>query len=173
MGWFASIVLAKRRPAHGRAVSDEAPSDGQPSMPVPSHPRTPVGPRGSPAEDWPSGKFEFSVARFNTKWPDGDPVGRGFPQPYLEAQYAVAVADGRKTVEGRPGGGWMKSGVHPNDYIRFKIPRRPGRSLIVTIPRATTSSEQCCSSPCGPIWRSNVRRPLLTHNGRPTGMLFD
>ena len=91
MGWFASIVLAKRRPAHGRAVSDEAPSDGQPSMPVPSHPRTPVGPRGSPAEDWPSGKFEFSVARFNAKWPDGDPVGRGFPQPYLEAQYAVAL----------------------------------------------------------------------------------
>ena len=168
MGWFASIVLANRRPA--RAVGEGAPSDGALSTPAPSEPCTPPGPRGSCAEDWPSGKFEFSVARYNTTWPDGEPVGRGFPQPYLEAQYAVAVADGRKTVEGRPGGGWMKSGVQPNDYIRFKIPRRPGRSLIVIIPRATMSSEHCCSSPCGPMWRSNVA-PCYPQPKEPRSLL--
>ena len=75
-------------------------------------------------DDWPSGRVELRAARAQGKWPDGKPVGRGFPQPYLQAQYANAVTDGLKTVEGRPGGGWVSGvagrGIKADDYIHFK-----------------------------------------------------
>jgi len=157
MGWVGSIVLAHRRPT---ALTVGAPRDFKPPVATTSPPSTPAPANRSSVEDWPSGKFELDVARSDTRWPDGQPVGRGFPQPYLQDLYADAVAAGRKTVEGRPGGGWMKSGVRPNDYIRFKIPRRPGRTLIVLQRCAMMSSERC-SSP------SDRRRPS-NHCGCPT-----
>ena len=54
-------------------------------------------------------------------WPAGRPVGRGHATPYLQPKYAAR----RKTVEGRPGGGWVRAAggrlLAPDDYIRFKV----------------------------------------------------
>lgn len=44
---------------------------------------------------------ERDRCREHGKWPDGHRVGRGFGQPYLQPEYAEAIASGAKTVEGR------------------------------------------------------------------------
>ena len=41
-------------------------------------------------------------------------VGKGHVRPYLQAEYARKIADGSKTVEGRPKTGWVKI-VKPGD----------------------------------------------------------
>ena len=84
--------------------------------------------------DWPSGRNELAHAKKAGCWKDGRRVGRGFPQPCLQAHHARAIARGKKTVEGRPGGGWLKN-VQADDYINFQVPR--GRRLIVRVLRAT------------------------------------
>ena len=96
--------------------------------------------------DWPSGRNELAHAKKAGCWKDGRRVGRGFPQPCLQAHHARAIARGKKTVEGRPGGGWLKN-VQADDYINFQVPR--GRRLIVRVLRATfrlttTPSTTCC-----------------------------
>ena len=59
------------------------------------------------------------------RWPDGSSVGRGHGQPYLMPTYAQALRDGRKTHEGRPGGGWLQPPgrrlIATGDYITFKV----------------------------------------------------
>ena len=41
-------------------------------------------------------------------WSDGSAVGRGSVHPCLRFEYAAAIALGQKTVEGRPGGGFVE-----------------------------------------------------------------
>ena len=81
-----------------------------------------------------SGERELRSSRKLGKWPDGAPVGRGFPQPCLKDQYAAAIIEGRKTFEGRPGGGWLTSRgdlIRPGDYVNFQLSQR--RRLIVRV----------------------------------------
>ena len=77
------------------------------------------------ASKFASGKPQLAAVIAKKRWPDGRPVGRGHASPYLQPQYAAAIADGRKKVEGRPGGGWVQPGggraLAPDDYIRFKV----------------------------------------------------
>ena len=87
-------------------------------------------PSRSPSPGWPSGEQALRQALRTSVWADGQPVGRGHASPYIQAAYALAIARGAKTVEGRPGGGWVKD-VAVNDYIKFKIPKQPRHSLAV------------------------------------------
>ena len=50
---------------------------------------------------------------------------------------------GRKTVEGRPGGGWLVRNntlIKPDDYINFKVCGRKDRALVVSAPVASLST---------------------------------
>ena len=57
---------------------------------------------------WNTGAKVLKSARQRGTWPDGKRVGHGYPQPYLQAKYADMMAALAKTVEGRPGGGWLE-----------------------------------------------------------------
>ena len=125
---FAELLLASRRdappPHFGSCASSPAPATPAPA-------RNSATTSGSP-NGWPSGRRELKLAKYHvSRWPDGQKVGRGHGQPYLMAKYAKAVAKGEKTVEGRPGGGWLGKGIAPDDYISFKIPGQKSRALIV------------------------------------------
>jgi len=77
----------------------------------------------SEAEDpqaWPSGAQELERAVRRGRWADGSRVGKGHVRPYLQRQYARAIADGVKTVEGRPCTGWAAI-VRTGDYVHFTI----------------------------------------------------
>ena len=65
-------------------------------------------------------------------WADGEPKGRGFPQPCLQPKYAAAIVAGTKTFEGRPDGGCLES-VMRNDWINFQV--NGGKRLIVRVLR--------------------------------------
>ena len=124
---FAELLLASRRdappPHFGSCASSPAPATPAPAR----NSATSGSPNG-----WPSGRRELKLAKYHvSRWPDGQKVGRGHGQPYLMAKYAKAVAKGEKTVEGRPGGGWLGKGIAPDDYISFKIPGQKSRALIV------------------------------------------
>ena len=98
-------------------------------------PRMPRSPKAT-ADDFHvySGEREMRSIRELGTWPDGAPVGRGFPQPCLQDRYAAAIIEGRKTFEGRPGGGWLTSRgdmIRPGDYVNFQISQR--RRLIVRV----------------------------------------
>ena len=98
-------------------------------------PRMPRSPKAT-ADDFHvySGERELRSIKELGTWPDGAPVGRGFPQPCLQDRYAAAIIEGRKTFEGRPGGGWLTSRgdmIRPGDYVNFQISQR--RRLIVRV----------------------------------------
>ena len=76
-----------------------------------------------------SGEVELAVAKRTGRWEDGQKVGRGHGQPYLQAAYAHAIRDGSKTVEGRPGKGWAAC-VEAGDWITFKITGSGGHKLV-------------------------------------------
>ena len=78
---------------------------------------------------WTSGEPELSAAQKAGRWADGQKVGRGHGQPYLQPVYAHAIRERSKTVEGRPGIGWAAS-VKANDWITFKISGSGGKKLI-------------------------------------------
>ena len=82
-------------------------------------------PRSEVAIAFASGRQQLAHAIAKRRWPDGKPLGRGHSAPYLQPQFAAAIACGRKTFEGRPGGGWVRAAngrvLAPDDYIRFKI----------------------------------------------------
>ena len=83
----------------------------------------------------PSGEHEMAKAINRGMWQDGEPVGYGHSSPYLQPEYAAAIADRRKTHEGRPGGGWIDRygrRVARNDYIKFKV-TGTGRNLCVRV----------------------------------------
>ena len=111
---------ATTRGAAGAARAAEA---------VPSPARTPAAmPQGAAATSpsgFASGRLQLESAIEKRRWPDGKPLGRGHSAPYLRPEFAAAIAEGRKTVEGRPGGGWVdgKRGrmVAVDDYVRFKV----------------------------------------------------
>ena len=68
-------------------------------------------------------------------WPDGSKIGRGYPNPYLRAGYALDIAKGLKTSEGRPGGVFLEQKgtlIAPDDYIHFKISGHRERALVVS-----------------------------------------
>ena len=80
-----------------------------------------VLPRRWEETPWPSGRRWLNHANRLGHWQDGQPLGKGFPQPCLQPEYARLIARGRKTVEGRPGGGWLTTLPQPNDYINFQV----------------------------------------------------
>ena len=59
---------------------------------------------------WSSGEKELAVARHAGQWADGAKIGRGHGSPYLQMAYAQAIRNRTKTVEGRPGKGWLSCG---------------------------------------------------------------
>lgn len=138
---FAELLLASRRdalpPFFGSCVGDTVRASPPASSPAPATPAPAQNSAtcGSP-HGWPSGRRQLKFAKYHvSRWPDGQKVGRGHGQPYLMAKYAKAVAKGEKTVEGRPGGGWLAKGIAPDDYISFKIPGHKSRALIVRVRR--------------------------------------
>ena len=57
----------------------------------------------SPAkEPWHSGLRTLRMAQEAGAWDDGEPIGRGFSQPYISEKSALAIAAGRQTVEVNP-----------------------------------------------------------------------
>ena len=65
----------------------------------------PQGAAGTAPSGFASGWRQLESAIKRRRWPDGKPLGRGHSAPYLQPEYAAAIAERRKTVEGRPGGG--------------------------------------------------------------------
>ena len=92
-------------------------------------------------QEWPSGEAQLKAARARGCWPDGRPVGRGYPQPCLQAKYAAQIAASMKTAEGRAGGGWLQRLPQPDDYINFQV--NGGRRLVVRV-RCALCSVTCC-----------------------------
>ena len=83
---------------------------------------------------WASGEQQLAKMKRQGHWPDGRPIGRGYPQPCLQPKYAEMIAAGIKTVEGRPGGGFLGSGARHlavDDYINFQV--NGGRRLVVRV----------------------------------------
>ena len=78
-------------------------------------------PRAEVAVAFASGRQQLARAIAKKLWPDGKPLGRGHAAPYLQPLFAAAIAHGRKTMEGRPGGGWIQPGsgrvLAPDDYM--------------------------------------------------------
>ena len=81
---------------------------------------------------WPyRGVQELRLIQKRGVWPDGQPLGKGYPQPCLQDRYAAAIIEGRKTFEGRPGGGWLIHRgrmIRAGDYVNSNF-RGVGRSL--------------------------------------------
>lgn len=103
---------------------------------------------------WKSGENELDDLLRRGRWPDGRRIGRGHAKPYLQPTYARAIADGTKTVEGRPRSGWAAS-VSKDDYVRFNISNK-GPKLVVrvlevrTYPTFDAMLEDCAVSACLP-----------------------
>lgn len=152
---MAALYCTSASEANGARSSRRDRSRSSSPMVVATPVRTPV----STAYDNPcakvslaSGRRVLRDARHAKHWPDGQKVGRGFGQPYLQYKYARAVAMKQKTVEGRPGGGWLAKGIAPNDYINFKIPGHPTLSLVVRNainPHAFQESSELTLQPTG------------------------
>ena len=92
--------------------------------------RTPAAmPPGTGGCGFASGRRQLESAIKTRRWPDGKPLGNGHSSPYLQHEYAAAIAQRRKTFEGRPGGGWLhgKRGrmIAVDDYVRFKVVGHP------------------------------------------------
>ena len=87
-----------------------------------------------PWSNFRSGVPELNEIRTAGAWPDGAALGRGHGQPYLQPQYAQAIANKTKTVEGRPGVGWA-AGVAVGDWVTFKISGSGGRKLVCRVRR--------------------------------------
>ena len=89
----------------------------------------PQGAAGTAPSGFASGRRQLESAIKKRRWPDGKPLGRGHSAPYLQPEYAAAIAERRKTIEGRPGGGWVhgKRGriIAVDDYVRFKVVGQP------------------------------------------------
>ena len=90
--------------------------------------------RHMPKAEWRTGSTALKEARQRKSWPDGAPIGRGFAAPYLQSQYAAQIGAKQKTVEGRPGGGWLV-GITTNDWINFKVTKHAGHGLAVRVRR--------------------------------------
>ena len=78
---------------------------------------------------WSSGEVELAAVQRSGKWEDGQKLGRGHGQPYLQPTYAHAIRNQSKTVEGRPGIGWAAN-VKAGDWITFKITASGGKKLV-------------------------------------------
>ena len=68
----------------------------------------PQGAAGTAPCGFASGRRQLESAIKKRRWPDGKPLGRGHSAPYLQPEYAAAIAERRKTLEGRPGGRWVQ-----------------------------------------------------------------
>ena len=87
------------------------------------------GAAGTAPSGFASGRRQLESAIEKRRWPDGKPLGRGHSAPYLQPEYAAAIAERRKTFEGRPGGGWVQPALGralaPDDYVCFKVVGHP------------------------------------------------
>ena len=60
------------------------------------------------------------------RWSDGSRARRGHGTPYLQPEYADAILNGAKYIEGRPFTGWLLE-LSANDWITFKVSTRRGQ----------------------------------------------
>jgi ASC-1-like (ASCH) protein len=82
---------------------------------------------------WPeSGVEELTKAIDTGRWPDGERLGTVHYKPWLQPQYARAIAAKKKPVEGRPRCGWAAK-VKEGDAIRFTITRSGRKYLCVRV----------------------------------------
>ena len=114
---------ATARWAAGAARAADVPAGSATCASLPA--AMPQGAAATLPSGFASGRLQLESAIKKRRWPDGKPLGRGHSAPYLRPEFAAAIAEGRKTVEGRPGGGWVdgKRGrmVAVDDYVRFKV----------------------------------------------------
>lgn len=89
---------------------------------------------GSEWDDWKSGETELAAATAARRYADGTGLGRVFATPCLQPRHARAIAEGRKTVEGRPAtpSGWATKAC-VGDAIRFRVSRSDGNRLVVRV----------------------------------------
>ena len=68
------------------------------------------------------------------RWPDGCPIPRHHPSPYLKPAYALAMMRGEKTAEGRPVAGFARN-ASADDRVTFTVSGcgRPSPKLVVRI----------------------------------------
>jgi ASC-1-like (ASCH) protein len=81
------------------------------------------------------------------RWSDGSLARRGHGTPYLQPEYADAILNGEKYIEGRPFTGWLLE-LSANDWITFKVSTRRGqvvRCRAVKVERFSTFKDmlQC------------------------------
>jgi len=114
-----------------------------------------------------TGQRAIAEARDSGFWNDGMAFGRGHGQPYLEPKYADAILKGRKTVEGRPGGGFLKTSqryIDKGDYINFKVSGQTGRLLAVRALRFSGLSEHCSSRSAASSPRTRLASRTIPHH---------
>lgn len=99
--------------------------------------------RAGEAGEWLSGEGLLKICKERGYWPDGEPVGRGYPSLYLEPEHAVSIGVGDKDAEGRVGGGRLDPPPSRNDYINFGVRSKPP-------PRTPMSFDfgHCATAPC-------------------------
>ena len=85
---------------------------------------------------WDGGDLALAAFRRRGEWADGARLDRGHGQPYLQPEFARAIRDLRKTVEGRPREGWAAA-VSVDDWITFKISKSGGRQLVCRVVSVT------------------------------------
>ena len=123
----------------------------------------------------PSGRAQLEVAKRWRVWSDGSAVGRGFGQPYLHEfkyAYAAAIALGEKTVEGRPGGGFVKPAkgraMQPGDWINFKISDTNNQIAVRPYAKGRLGVSRECSAPPpfgGDLRASTPNPPRASRHG--------
>lgn len=108
--------------------------DATSAKPFKREPRVSKRPLSAAWINWRSGEEELESARRRGCWSDGSPFGKSHLRPYLQPEYALAIADGSKPVEGRPCCGWAAA-CRPNDAVMFTISASGGQRLACRIMR--------------------------------------
>ena len=110
---------------------------------------------------WQSGEHTLNEAVRRKRWSDGAPVGKGHLRPYLQSKHARKIADGSKTIEGRPRCGWAVR-AKKDDYVLFNISGSGGKRLacrvlgVRTFPTFAAMLEECGIQVCLPGFAGGI-----------------
>ena len=102
------------------------------------------------------------------RWSDGSLARRGHGSAYLQPDFADAILDGEKYIEGRPLSGWLLE-LSENDWITFKVSMRRGqlvRCRAVKVTRFRTFKDMLQSfgvTPCLPRCKSLDEAVAIYH----------